>query len=650
MMYRKTETPHLSFAKMSSLAAKRSACKAFRVFMALCFCVSVCVPLAGCKDSDVLTELVIDQSSEVDESLDPVPDNTDNATDTEKQDQVNSDADQSDDSDQSDADYGEDDVDQETNQNVTEQTANSGEASEGSEATDNEGNLGNGEENGGDTEVTPDGGGDGDNTEGDGDDDPSKGGPTTPANDPNGDGPSGNAQIYDNKTRTELPESTHIAAAGTYAVIVQMLGGKGALVATDSETRSMLKSSGAFPGETDEVKTGWKNDGDTSSDVQVQKIIDSGADTVLTSSSYGGITQNQAEKLVEAGVDVVEMATIGVNNTRDSDLCDVVEEVGQMLKNAGTAIQYDSVAMADEWKSLHDTTLTNFRSKAGGYAQYVDESGTHKNGIKQGNIYAFVKGEYDTTELASNVYTAYLNAWVKTGEGSRKESSRVRGSAYSYPHVSADDGKNYSLDVSNGLGYLEGKSCLLEVIGGDSSSFYLLEYYFQDAGISWTTSSQFDDGSTESDGSSLKNTSVLANGKVAYEQGETAYFKKISSGSQQKDFAAVGESSYPAVVVRDTAQAEAMQKSANKKDGFYNFGYEYDILVLPSSTVTGSWENGSPESFLSVAWAYCMFRDAGDTADCDSLVSNYYSTFYRAGAADLVRNYGDIYHADCPAS
>jgi hypothetical protein len=75
----------------------------------------------------------------------------------------------------------------------------------------------------------------------------------------------------------------------------------------------------------------------------------------------------------------------------------------------------------------------------------------------------------------------------------------------------------------------------------------------------------------------------------------------------------------------------------------------FEAWVLPSG-LAGSWADGTIESFLAAPWAYCMFQQGKDLTASSTYVNEFYNTFYRTGAANIVSGYGEVYQASCPSS
>lgn len=640
---------------------KSFATKFTRSALAFVLAFAMCFPLAGCKDTDVLTQLIIDQSAPIDESLEPIT-----AHESEGQNEGSANEAEEDSSqipeDETEPSYGEDSSNEEIpNEEHSDLTGNQDTATSGNEDGSGQGQASSSDGNAGEKGTDPDdnagdlvsvipNNGNADSEKQDPEDTGKNtpGGNSTIGDSSNGGGQGGKGAVYADGTYATLPESKSIAAAGTYAVLVQMLGGAGALACTDATTLSNFNRAGAFPGELDNVKVGWSTDGSSlAGDIDIDAIVASGADTVLTSASYGGITTNEiAAKLTERGVNVVEMPVLGVNNSLDEQIVIAVNVVGEMLKKSGHTVNgKTSDQMAATWRTLHSNTLESYLKAAGGYSTTVITGGSKFTGTLQGRAWYVLDGSSTNTYINPNViYTTYINAWANTGE-TTKQGNRNGPTFEIY-------GQGIGLDSSDGLAYLLGTDSSIS-----TSQFYLLAYYFQNVGVSWTDGIWGADslGSWDSGEHQYQYMSMSINGVTGYQVADSYnnFLTQISTGLRKDSYALLGAdssegygASYPGVVVRDAAQKDAMLASSQKEYGFYNYGTSYDIYILPSSTLTGSWESGSPESFITTVWAYCMFRNGGNLQPCTDLINEYCSTFYRCGASSVISgDYGSVYKA-----
>ena len=305
--------------------------------------------LGGCKDTDRLQERIIDTTAEeIDETLTPVrlsklrapqlqderkqqPEENDNDRDSTEDEPDNQDRNNQASSDDL-PDYDSDPTSNgKTNSNAATANADDGKAGQGTGENGAGGVNGDGGSGAQEQPTESEEPEENEPEEANSSDDPSEADPEepTPTN------PVTPGETYgEDGNYKKLPRATNgIAAVGQYALIVQMLGGKGALKATNADFLDNMPAAAFSNGaELEDVQVAWKGDGSTANDATVKAIIDSGADVALTSPSAGDLS-DYADKLTEAGVNVVTMPVIGVCNAYDSDITNTVLYIGELLKN-----------------------------------------------------------------------------------------------------------------------------------------------------------------------------------------------------------------------------------------------------------------------------------------------------------------------------
>ncbi len=629
-------------------------------FSAALSCVLV-LSLVGCKDTDVLTQVIIDQSAPVDNSLEPITDNdaTSPLQESWAEKQYDSDNDQNKSQSQDntptyDSQTPNDSQAQQKQQNDLslndgKATEGAGESAEGGQggsgaAASDEGSTAEEEDQSkansyvqkAETDSTSDSGNSGtDNISGSD--------PSGYNGSGSGQGSGGTGQVYGSDgTYVNLPYAGSIAAAGEYATIVQMLGGKNALAATDSEWLSRMRSKGAFSTNGDElsnVQVAWSGDGRASGSADVAAIVASGAKVVLTcDETYGGITQDQANQLMEKGVSVVVMPAVGTAYAGDDEILQSVQIVGEILSKAGSSIQYNAKDAANKYKSFHTETLNNVVSANGGYSLYTHDNSTYPQVLYTG------RGA-EASNFSSSFYIAsYVDRWLNC--------DTYQSGSYRY------------VDGSEGIG--------VGVAGRwtNPRHYYAVYlYYLQSAGVMSTITRinpYYYFGSDYFEGCGARDVSGLGAGQLFWCFG--------NPGLTRSEYALVGENKYPAILVRDSDIAEHIKRSAETPQDadvhdnlYYNnitpynaalaekcpmnsyvcvYLSSYQIWVVPSG-ITGSWTDGTVESFLLAPWTYCMYQQEQRLDVCSSYVSNFYSTFFRCDPSSAVEGYGETYVANC---
>ncbi len=640
-------------------------------FSAVLSCMLV-FSMVGCKDTDVLTQLIIDQSAPVDNSLQPITDN--DATSplqenwADKQYNSENDKRQAEDSDNTpkyDSQTPSESQAQQKSQsdlasNDGKATEGSGEAAQGSEngsgttaaidgstAEEENSNKSNSYVQKADTNDSSTGGNSGtDNISGDD--------PSSYNGDGSGQGNGGTGQVYGSDgSYANLPYASSIAAAGEYATIVQMLGGKNALAAADSEWLSRMRSKGAFSTNGDElanVQVAWSGNGRASGSADVSAIVASGAKVVLTcDETYGGITQDQANALMEKGISVVVMPAVGTAFAGDDEIVQSVQIVGEILSKAGSSIQYNAKDAANKYKSFRTETINNVVSANGGYTYKTVHGGVA--GILDQKLYTG-RVTWETngpSNVSQNLFvTAYVDSWAEC------ESGWSNG-------IYIDGTKGIGLSANarwvNPRGY-----------------FAVYSYYLQCAGVAETAGDAYPFATDSLLTGPLELSQQAGYFCISTASGlhvETLYMQ-FAESNYQSSYAILGESDmFPAILARNSDIAIRIKNSAETPQVIsslgdyeqvtpYNYAecllcpYEgssdrflkpYQIWVVPSG-IAGSWTDGTVESFLMAPWAYCMYQRGQQLNECSAYVSSFYSTFFRCDPT-AIEGYGETYVANC---
>ncbi len=641
------------------------ASRAARGALAVVLASTMAVSLSGCKDTDVLTEIAYTDDDAL-LSTDPVwsflfgaPDNPDlpestrNASqdiDEQENDKATYDKDPNTEDTQTDQREHKDDTDKEYNATSGDEAANK----EGdNEQASNAGGLlakllninatagsGGASGSGGSTKAdeltgkTTDTGDKGDSgaTKDESESKDSGSGNSTGGDD--GSGPSGDASKgseYDGTgTNTILPHEGKIAACGQYALIVQMLGGKGTLAAADDVWLNKILGTSAFPNEgLGDVAVGWQG-----TSANLQAIVDSGAKVVLLERGTTYLDNSQISQLMEAGVSVVHMPALGDVDTPQDDIISAVEAVGEIMRLATNG---SSSNMASAYVSMVQSTLANVESANGGTSYKVTHSNTYNRISSAGKD----SGTPATKIAAYN--TAFVDSW--TGF---KDTSFTGDQSWWGVHGFYLDGKQ--VDCSDGAG-VSPRASSSERFGYCS----LIDYYLQSAGIA----DQGIDGITLSDAPYLIYLAADTNHSLEVDEaiaprvfsnrGLWLYY--MGSSNLASSFRTVGDSDFPGCITRNETYADRIVASSQKTNGYYNAGQAYRVYVMPSG-LAGSWADGTVESFLSAPWAYTWFQcfDTSDRYSCESYFNDFYSTFYRCSFADaqsdgVVTGYGVVKQA-----
>lgn len=597
-----------------------------RVMLACIMMLLAVIALSGCKDSDALTQKIVGEPDqyETDYTLTPIIPH-----DAEQQNGIKNDltedSDVLDEQERIEPDYSsQPNTDRAAESRTQGDSLYEGESSSGDEPSSNEGTSIRGTETSDDDDASG-----ADEAQGDGSEQEDDEGEGDKPNSSTG-GEKGDVYNPDMIDDGILPEDVKkVAAAGPYATMVQALCGEGSLGAVNSAWLSSLPAS-AFNNQAELANvasvSAW-GDGTSANDAVIEALIDSGVDAVLTSATYGGITQEGANRLAEAGIDVVVMPSVGVVNAYDADIVQAVSIIGDLFKDAeaGRDIANDSRAAARAWKTFHDNALDNAKANNGSGVLAHAVSGLFTYPFAyQGSL---LEGTPAATALAS-AYTYYIDDWIPA-------KVQITG----------------SFDVSGGVGVTTLAPSTVD------NDFALYNYYFQYAGIgNPSVSLSVRDGYAGEGVSGMDG--VIADDALDFSSGNTKTITRLQVTLGDPALATsttvrLGSASFPALIVSSRDIADRIASSAVIYDeasgvrGVYNTGSDYDVLVMPSG-LDGSWSDGTFESFLIAPWAQGAF--ASDYSISDGLVGDFYQTFYRCDASSvpaLVADYGQPQHVAC---
>ncbi len=636
--------------------------------------------LAGCRESDVLTQKIIGEplQYEVDYSLSPVAlenplsnsNISDHLDDSNRQDSQQEDSPKYDDQTQT--------TDEQANStrqddlNLDDTTAQSGkttgngassaQALDGSSSAEKKGSSIKFDFTGGDTATDHDANAPDSGSDADPDSSPED---WNPGDDAGSSDKGSDPTIIgsDDLDQGNIPSTVgRIAAAGINATLVQAIGGKpggNVLACADAGWLGHLSDAQraqVFPGETDGVKRidGWGEDGATWSDAVVAQILDAFGDftqgTVAVVAGYGTMSENVAATFQQKGVHVVELRPMGMLEALDADIAANVKAVGQLLRGMS-----DDGALANErvqaWQQLHTQAVEGTFKKNGGYT-CVLRTGTSWNYKYHGGM------QQEAAPISSNrSYALYFDTWAtakrativpqSTGYGARAIDSDY----YSVWPIGSWPGArqgSLAIDISDGVGLV-----LRYPKNVKKSDYLLISYYMQISGAAnlsvWD--GKMRTGSSPTDGEyfrySMKdgylNNFCTWNGDLGFRVG----------GLGSTDFALLGDDAYPFLVVRDASMAAKIASSAEKADksalsvGFFNTGKDYGVVACPCG-VAGNWVDGTFESFLLAPYFWCLYGGRQGTSISfsysDEFVNSFYSAMYRCGSRgilDAAGNGGD---------
>lgn len=272
-------------------------------------------------------------------------------------------------------------------------------------------------------------------------------------------GRGGTGQVYGEGETEDLPDASALAAKGQYALITQMLAGKGGLAAADAAWIADMQSRGAFPNEgIEEIDVVWDSEGN----LDLDALIASDADAIIVDGVDVFLTEDQQNAVTQAGINVVTVPHLGETYTQDEDIVSAVKVIGQVLSGLNSDATFATDQMVEKYIEQHDTAINGCLNANGGYS-YKYVTGNSYQGIYQGTSSL---GE-PTNNLANNRMTvSCVDAWTNA-----TQSTVTANRSFGFKDLYLNE---KSMDVSDGVGL---SAC---TVGG---YFILSDYYMQVAGV-----------------------------------------------------------------------------------------------------------------------------------------------------------------------
>lgn len=459
----------------------------------------------------------------------------------------------------------------------------------------------------------------------------------------------------------ELPEVDTMAAFGAAAVVVQMIAGEGALVAADEELLSS-KFSDVFADEgARDIVCGWTGDGTKPSQMDVDAIIASGADTVVVyyDTYLEGLSKADQKKLDEAGI----FPTVIYTMSNSTYIKENVKNLGTMLKNSKKAKGVNgknSAEMATAYIEWHDSLISSCVKANGGVLP-----GTGAMESKNTDGFKYV----GSTETGST-YTLLIDGWDETARYQGTTFAGYLESEYGVGTCTLGNTSrptNFYIQVGGLL-----NNAAVKAAASSTKKWLLWQFNantltFNKTDFTYSGSlSEVTDVSASAWSGILFHTMVNANEvtKLGDSFGSDAFPKVIVTTQEMKENLVNDSRSEKGVYHPYSLQYGILPggNSAYGMMGYFGFSVESDTSSgdtlamgcvgavastlelasgfssqIPKSAVevnpTGlfsSWvEEGTVESVLEAAWVNDVVNGSGTAVGYKSLITEFYKTFYR---------------------
>lgn len=378
----------------------------------------------------------------------------------------------------------------------------------------------------------------------------------------------------------EVPRNVDtVAAVDSAAVAVLMLGGVDRLAATNEELACDPLATEVFPGLSG-VPALWKESGVTEplSSADLQRLIDIHPDVCFETSGSATFSNGQIEQLRENGICYVALPA----PTGTANLKMIAQIVGEVLGDHTSDGGYDSVGIAQSYRSWTDKTLSAFSG--------------------------------DT----ENTYTLYVDGWDEDAYFAIDQSADCRGNGAAVIH----NGRMAScMAVSNFLSRasVTNVTSLGAFTRTETVYFTPIDGTFSSVSVAGSAASRLTPIKLLSEGNYLgteRFPTVIAGSGSVKEGIESSVlwksFGKVTSGNG--NFTDYGFLDDYGEIVRSTIAGE------------------YTVVVNPRGV--GDWAGGSVESVLEAVWAGYAITGSRSEEEVRDTISEFYSAFYRYDLSD----------------
>ena len=451
----------------------------------------------------------------------------------------------------------------------------------------------------------------------------------------------GQQQVYDLRGEyTDIPKANTVAAYGATAVAVQMLCGQGPLLGTDAVTLSggfstVFADEGALS-----LPAMWA-DGGTATGVDIDAILDANVDVVIID-SVNALTEEQQAELNSWGTAVIVIP--GFSSA--TKMLNSVSILGEMLEGSSAlGLGVSPRGRAAEYISYHQALCKEIMDANGGYTTY--QLASEANGDAQ-NDWFLVDAGQNITYSNRFMYTLLIEEW--------DYDARYKGMT----------GDQRLLNSNYGVGFAKvGRSAVSYYMGvGGAANNAAFGGDWEKLGVVW----QFRPMNAKADAVNWNYgpTSPFARGVISIDKFSQMEKVLLYSAEHRWRYACqFGEAGYPAVIVMDTRMRDALLADARSGSGIYSAygdttivdGAQVTGLRLPNGTViqgaispainwdtailiqpdglVSSWIEGSVESVLEAPWIASQWQfQTGWRGNFEQEIRDFYRTFYRHELSD----------------
>ncbi len=513
-----------------------------------------------------------------------------------------------------------------------------------------------------------------------------------------GDGASGGydgpRKTYDpNNSMADPPTANKIAGCGQVAVMIQALGGEGALAAMDVATyNGSSDTAGSFssvfgdelPADFEQTALLWNNDGTSAGDlVDAQMLADAcGTDGVIVYDESKGALEDQFSAEALSVLDSAGITYIPVKFNTVQGILDAVEVIGKVLSQSSTASENAQANATAYWQEL-SSIVSEAADSHGGTLAAKDESANGSRllttynscpiGATQSNhIYTAIGTSYVSgLSYSHSPYSLDASAGVLFTTGETSSPLAFWAQSAGVWNRAADYSNLQSSATATGMIYGVVRGALSGFEGNGSSGYFInaigslslanctarVLLATEDTTSGTTSGTNFGNGL----GSAYFPYLIVSgsNGATATSVKKSVVSQMTSSdplnpysilpwdGQSPNNYASTSNESYSVSVIGSTTDN-------SKENVFIKGGVSADQTVRANPAgLLGSWTEGSMESVLESVWLARIYSAAPTNSEYEPIcsytkdqlndtITAFYQKFYRMSASEAQAAYSSV--------
>ncbi|MCD8376385.1 MAG: hypothetical protein LUD69_05530 [Oscillospiraceae bacterium] len=400
----------------------------------------------------------------------------------------------------------------------------------------------------------------------------------------------------------EVEAASSIAAVGSVAIMVMMLGGEDALCATNSDLVNNSLAAQVFPS-LSSVPALWSGSGiQALSDSEFEQLLALHPDAVVETTGDTTVTDEQVNQLAENGIQYVTLP----RPTSLDNLQTIMTTLAEMMEE-----NYEGTEeIAEAYISWSDSLYSDVSGKANTLLDSLNESDEDEDD----------ESAVQSTSSTVGIYTLYIDGWDSSAYYELSSNSYVALSGTGCAYI-GNRATNTCRTVTSFLSYA-GVTNAASSYGVTAKTQYFTPLISQYC--AWTI------------------TGSAANGY--YPEGQQLLMVGPGLGNEGFTTLIAGDNETKTAIEKDRDSGTGLWsvygeiKNADgtfRSDGFRDsagnivatqISGDYEVVVNPCGVT--NWATGSAESILESAWAAWRLSGVLTESEVRDYISDFYETFY----------------------